>query len=157
MSSGFPTGFGIGSRIAILQRTASRIDCEHRRRPIRDPPSSIVSATADAGAAPAAAARPTSRGPPDSGARASLQRVLNENGQEPRFNLILMDIQMPEIDGLEVTRRLRQQRYQSPIVALTAHAMPVQKAECLKAGCDEYISKPFEPDDLVRVVSKHCR
>jgi two-component system cell cycle response regulator DivK len=69
-------------------------------------------------------------------------------------NLILMDIQLPEISGLEVTRRLRgdERSRRIPIVALTAFAMGWHEREALDSGCDAYISKPITMFGLLRTV-----
>jgi CheY-like chemotaxis protein/HPt (histidine-containing phosphotransfer) domain-containing protein len=71
------------------------------------------------------------------------------------FNVVLMDVRMPEMDGLEATRRIRAlegSRGQVPIVALTAQAFTEQVAECRKAGMDGHLAKPFDPDQLLSAI-----
>ena len=71
-------------------------------------------------------------------------------------DLILMDIQIPKIDGLEVTRRLKQMPAFShtPVIALTAHAMKGDEQKIAEAGCDAYITKPFSTRELPKLVAK---
>jgi CheY-like chemotaxis protein len=71
------------------------------------------------------------------------------------FDVVLMDVRMPEMDGLEATRRIRalpNPRGQVPIVALTAQAFSEQVAECRKAGMKGHLPKPFDPDSLLAAV-----
>jgi signal transduction histidine kinase/ActR/RegA family two-component response regulator/HAMP domain-containing protein len=78
-----------------------------------------------------------------------------------RFDLILMDMQMPNMDGLEATRRIRD-REQSvegearvPIIALTANAMQSDRERCLAAGMDDFVAKPFRADEMFAVIEKY--
>ena len=68
------------------------------------------------------------------------------------FDVVLMDVRMPELDGLEVTRRLRRAGARIPVVALTADAVEEQREECLAAGCNEHVAKPVELAHLVEIV-----
>jgi CheY-like chemotaxis protein len=73
------------------------------------------------------------------------------------FDLILMDVQMPEMDGLEATRRIRELEEatggHTTIVAMTAHAMAGDRERCLAAGMDDYVSKPLRKEELFRVLN----
>jgi CheY-like chemotaxis protein/HPt (histidine-containing phosphotransfer) domain-containing protein len=88
-------------------------------------------------------------------------RIAN-NGQEAlelasrqSFDLILMDMQMPVMDGVEATRLLREQGYGKPIVALTANAMQKDKDLCLQAGCDGFVTKPIDVNEFHEVLNKY--
>lgn len=79
-----------------------------------------------------------------------------ESLQQHRFDVVLMDVQMPELDGIETTRRIRNEvsvlDRDVPIIAMTAHAMSGDRMRCLDAGMDEYLSKPYTPVDLFSMV-----
>ncbi len=78
--------------------------------------------------------------------------------QDSLYSAVLMDVQMPEMDGLEATRRIRELEKETswriPIIAMTAHAMQGDRERCLEAGMDDYVSKPLEPKVLFNVLER---
>ena len=93
--------------------------------------------------------------------RAGMEVAMAENGRigadlalKNPFNLILMDMQMPVMDGYTATALLRQQGLTIPIIALTAHAMKGDEEKCLAAGCSGYVTKPIDADLLLRTVAE---
>ncbi len=82
------------------------------------------------------------------------------NGQQAlerasdKYDVILMDIQMPILDGLSATRELRVRGLSVPIIALTAHAMPEEVAKSIAAGCVDHVAKPVSSATLVKAISK---
>jgi CheY-like chemotaxis protein len=71
------------------------------------------------------------------------------------YGLIFMDVQMPEMDGLEATRRIRLENVHQPvIVAMTANAMPEDRSACLVAGMDDYLGKPINLDEILSAIER---
>jgi len=75
------------------------------------------------------------------------------------FDVVLMDVQMPEVDGFEATASIREKEKETgehmPVVAMTAHALKGDRETCLEAGMDEYLSKPINPDELYRILDSY--
>ncbi len=80
---------------------------------------------------------------------------------EHTFDLVLMDVQMPEMDGFETTAIIRKRESAEgghmPIVAMTAYAMKGDREHCLNAGMDDYVSKPIRSAELFEVIDRVCR
>mgnify|MGYP005900704055 CR=1 FL=1 len=76
-------------------------------------------------------------------------RILDENP-----DLVIMDIQMPELDGIEATRRIRAFLPDIPIIAMTAHTMKGDAEKCLEAGMQDHIAKPIDPETLFAALQR---
>ncbi|HKC49524.1 MAG TPA: ATP-binding protein [Myxococcota bacterium] len=99
--------------------------------------------------------------------RVGLDVVTAENGQQAvervqearvsgrAFALVLMDMQMPVMDGYTATRILRRQGFDAPIVALTAHAMDTERSRCMTAGCDDFSTKPIDRARFYALLRRH--
>ncbi len=72
-------------------------------------------------------------------------------------DIVLMDLQMPQMDGYATTKKLREMGYSKPIIALTAHAMSEVSARCLEAGCNGYLPKPINPVELMKTIAAHIQ
>jgi CheY-like chemotaxis protein len=92
---------------------------------------------------------------PAQGARECFELLDSERG----IDLVLMDVMMPEIDGLDATRQIRRRPGLSdlPIVALTAKALPGDREQCLEAGCSDFATKPIGPEGLMALLLKWTR
>ncbi len=80
--------------------------------------------------------------------------------ERDHYDLVLMDVQMPEMDGFEATRRIRGKESpvlnpDVPIIAMTAHAMKGDRERCVEAGMNDYISKPIDPQQVIDLIEKH--
>ncbi len=85
-----------------------------------------------------------------------LQAITATRSAGAAFDAVLMDIQMPEMDGYEATRRLRADGFTAPIIAMTANALPTDRDACLAAGMNDHIGKPIDSRELVKTLLRHC-
>ena len=88
--------------------------------------------------------------------RHAVETTLESRRNGTPFDAVLMDIQMPEMDGYEASRQLREAGYSGLIIALTAHVMPTDRERCGAAGCNGYTTKPIDRDDLIRALRQHA-
>ena len=86
-------------------------------------------------------------------------KLLTEGPQPPPFDVVLMDLQMPEMDGYTATHHLRSdERFANlPILAMTAHALHEERQRCLDAGMNDFVSKPIDPDTLFAVIARWAK
>jgi len=82
-----------------------------------------------------------------------------ELAEQEKPDLILMDLSLPVMDGWEATRRLRanEELHSIPVIALTAHAMVGDEDKALASGCNDYLSKPLDADELLEKVAKYIK
>ncbi len=70
------------------------------------------------------------------------------------YDIILMDMKMPVLDGFETTIRIKNINPDIPVIAQTAYAMPEERNKCMEVGCDDYISKPISMEELLKTIKK---
>ena len=87
-----------------------------------------------------------------SAAHDGLEALEKVNSEKP--DLVLMDMNLPGLNGWEATEHLRGQGHRIPIIALTAHATPEDRARCLEAGCDEFATKPVDFSSLLQIIER---
>ena len=88
--------------------------------------------------------------------QSAVKAIINAHKAGRGFDVVLMDMQMPVMDGLEATRKLRRMGYAGPIIALTACAMNGDRQSCIDAGCDDYLTKPIDRHTLLASVANHA-
>ncbi len=87
--------------------------------------------------------------------RATNGKLAVEYSRDQAFDLVLMDIQMPEMDGYQATREIKRMNIRIPVIAQTAFAMRDERDKCIEAGCDDYIAKPINAVELQGKISKY--
>lgn len=85
----------------------------------------------------------------------ALNLVLESLDNGRAFDVILMDLQMPVLNGYEATKRLREADYTGPIIAITAFTGDHFQKKCIKAGCNDYLAKPVDPHRLIDLVAQY--
>ncbi len=79
-------------------------------------------------------------------------KVIHENNE---IDLILMDVLIPFVNGIEVTREIRKQKNTTPVIIITAYTSKEIREKCFIAGCDEFLTKPVLPNKLIKTISKY--
>ena len=87
--------------------------------------------------------------------REAIEEIHEAEGLGTPYDLVLMDMQMPVMDGYEATRYLRSQNYQIPVIAITAHTLITDREKCIAAGCSDYLGKPVKFEFLSDMVFRY--
>ncbi|MHC5002273.1 MAG: response regulator [Planctomycetota bacterium] len=87
--------------------------------------------------------------------QAAVEATLAAQRADQPFDIILMDLQMPTLDGFAATRELRRHEIATPIIAVTAHVLPEEHRRCLDAGMDDHVAKPIDPAQLAATIRSH--
>ncbi len=85
------------------------------------------------------------------------QQTINIVNKTPNVDLILMDIKMPVVNGLEATVKIKETNPQIKVIAQTAYTMPGDSELALGAGCDDYIAKPIRKDKILKIIDKYLQ
>jgi CheY-like chemotaxis protein len=83
------------------------------------------------------------------------RQALKAFEENTSIDLVLMDIKLPDIHGVEVTQRIKEKKPEIPVIAQTAYAMGEDRNKCLQAGCDDYISKPLDVNEFIEIIHRH--
>jgi CheY-like chemotaxis protein len=87
----------------------------------------------------------------------AFDKAMSALNSEKPYDLILMDVQMPVMDGFTATQQLRSKGYRGPIIALTANAMERDRKKCLSAGCNDFVTKPINMEKLFKAIGRYMK